>query len=120
MLVMPVVYVSNIERSLRFYEMLGFHLVRKQRNGRWAELRLGDAKLGLHYLDVLPEYREERRVDLALESQEPLEVLQERLIAAGIPLERFLTDEAFGYSLVVRDPDGLPIQINQHDPELYT
>jgi hypothetical protein len=29
-------------------------------------------------------------------------------------------DEAFGRSLVVTDPDGLEIQINEHDHELYT
>ncbi|QBD77131.1 VOC family protein [Ktedonosporobacter rubrisoli] len=120
MLVMPIVYVSDVERSMRFYELLGFKLVRKHRKGRWAELRLGDAKLGLHYLDKLSQSQEQQRVDLGLESQEPLEELQERLIAAGIPLERFVSDEAFGYSLVIRDPDGLHIQINQHDPELYT
>src|SRR5690242_13166350 len=107
MLIMPIVYVHDIERSLPFYEALGCELVRKQRNGRWAELRLGDAKLGLHYVEYLPEYREGQRVDLAMESQEPLEVVQERLIAAGVPLERLVTDEAFGYSLVVLDPDGL-------------
>ncbi len=120
MLVMPVVYVRDVERARQFYEALGFEFVRKQRNGRWAELRLGDAKLALHYIEELPEERGEKRVDLALESQEALDVLQERLIEAGVPLERVVTDEAFGYSLVVRDPDGLHIQINQHDPELYT
>ncbi len=120
MLVMPIVYVRDIERSLPFYEALGFALVRKHRKGRWAELCLGDAKLGLHYMEYLPENSEQRRVDLAMESQEPLDVLQERLIAVGVPLDRFVSDEAFGYSLVVRDPDGLHIQINQHNPELYT
>lgn len=120
MLVMPVVYVSDVERSRQFYEALGFEFVRKQRNGHWAELRMGDAKLGLHYVEELPEEGSEKRVDLALESQEALDGLQERLIEAGVQLERVVTDEAFGYSLVVRDPDGLHIQINQHDPELYT
>jgi catechol 2,3-dioxygenase-like lactoylglutathione lyase family enzyme len=119
MLMMTIVYVSDLDRSLHFYEKLGFTLVRKQRNGHWAEMLLGDAKLGLHLLDTLPETRKEQRVDLALESQESLEVVQERLIAAEIPLERLVSDEAFGYSLIVRDPDGLHIQINQHDPELY-
>jgi metallothiol transferase len=119
MLIMPIVYVSDLDRSLHFYEQLGFTLVRRQRNGRWAEMRLGDAKLGLHLLEPLPETRKEQRVDLALESQESLEVVQERLLAASVPLERLVSDEAFGYSLVVRDPDGLSIQINQHDPDLY-
>ncbi|QBD81209.1 VOC family protein [Ktedonosporobacter rubrisoli] len=120
MLVMPIVYVRDIEHSLLFYVVLGFELLRKHRKGRWAELRLGDAKLGLHTSADLPQLKEQPRVELAMESQEPLDLLQERLIEAGVPFERFVADEAFGSSLIVRDPDGLPIQINQHDPELYT
>jgi len=27
--------------------------------------------------------------------------------------------EAFGRSLLLHDPDGLPLQINEHDPDLY-
>jgi len=119
MLVMPIVYVSDLERSLSFYQALGFEFVRRQRSGHWIELRMGDARLGLHSLETLPQGGQQR-VELALESQEPLEVLQERLMLAGVPLERVVTDEAFGYSLAVRDPDGLLIQINQRDPELYT
>ena len=119
MLVMPIVYVSDLERSLSFYQALGFELVRRQRSGHWIELRMGDAKLGLHVLEKVPQ-GEQQRVDLAMESQEPLEVVQERLIALGVAMERVVTDEAFGYSLAVRDPDGLLIQINQRDPELYT
>jgi catechol 2,3-dioxygenase-like lactoylglutathione lyase family enzyme len=67
--------VRDIERSLPFYEALGFALVRKHRKGRWAELCLGDAKLSLHHMEYLPENSEQRRVDLAMESQEPLDVL---------------------------------------------
>jgi hypothetical protein len=29
--------------------------------------------------------------------------------------ERGVTDEAYGYSIAIRDPDGLVIQINQHE-----
>jgi hypothetical protein len=53
-------------------------------------------------------------------SHERLETLAARLKNAGITLEREISDEAFGRSLAVRDPDGLYIQINEHDESLYT
>ncbi|GCE51323.1 catechol 2,3-dioxygenase-like lactoylglutathione lyase family enzyme [Thermosporothrix hazakensis] len=116
---LPIVYVSDLERSLQFYQALGCELVQRQRTGHWIELRMGPARLALHSMETLPEYTDKQRVDLSFESQEPLEIVQERLLAAGIPLERFVTDEAYGYSLGVRDPDGLYIQINYHEPDLY-
>ena len=45
--------------------------------------------------------------------------LVESLRAKGITPARGIIDEAFGRSLVVRDPDGLLIQIDEHDPDLY-
>jgi hypothetical protein len=79
---------------------------------------LGDASLALHRIDRLPE-KQIGRVELALVATEPLESLVGRLKASGIPFEREITDEAFGRSVQVRDPDGLVIQINEHDPELH-
>ena len=34
--------------------------------------------------------------------------------AGNLEVARGIADEAFGRSLVVRDPDGLEIQINEH------
>ena len=59
-------------------------------------------------------------MELALASEEPLERLVARLKTAGLKLEREITDEAFGHSILLRDPDGLAIQINEHDTALYT
>jgi hypothetical protein len=42
----------------------------------------------------------------------------ERLRAAGVPLERDIADESFGRSIRLRDPDGLPISVNERDPDL--
>ena len=47
-------------------------------------------------------------------ADEPLE----RLAGTG-SLASGIADEAFGRSLVRSDPDGLQIQVNEHDPELY-
>lgn len=48
----------------------------------------------------------------------PEEELMTQLTAAGISIENDIVDEAFGRSLLLRDPDGLPLQINEHDPAL--
>ncbi|HXV96951.1 MAG TPA: VOC family protein, partial [Anaerolineae bacterium] len=59
------------------------------------------------------------RVELAFATHQPLEQLMAQLTAAGITMENEIVDEAFGRSLLLRDPDGLPLQINEHDPALY-
>jgi hypothetical protein len=48
-------------------------------------------------------------------AEEPLEDIREQL-----PMARDITDEAFGRSIVLADPDGVTIQVNEHDQELYT
>ena len=47
-------------------------------------------------------------------AEQPLE-----RIAELVPLARGIADEAFGRSLVLVDPNGLEIQVNEHDRELY-
>jgi hypothetical protein len=37
-----------------------------------------------------------------------------RLAGAGVAIERGITDETFGRSILLRDPDGTPLQINEH------
>jgi catechol 2,3-dioxygenase-like lactoylglutathione lyase family enzyme len=112
MILMPIVFVSEMERSLDFYESLGFE--RRSSSPMWSELKAGDgAVLALHHAESLPD--PSQRVELALVSEEALERVQERLQSA---LARPIADEAFGRSLVVRDPDGLEIQVNEHDRSL--
>ena len=118
MKLMPIVYVSDVERALTFYKLLGLQATANAPSPMWAELRLGDATLGIHRDDALSS-DQPNRVSLNFVSTAPLELLVERLRAKGITPAREIADEAFGRSLVVRDPDGLLIQINEHDPDLY-
>jgi catechol 2,3-dioxygenase-like lactoylglutathione lyase family enzyme len=114
---MPVVYVTNMERAIAFYETLGLRVSVKQRNDIWTELALGDAILALHRVDTLPSGS--GRIELTFLSEE-LDALSARLKAADVTFERDISDEAFGRSMAVRDPDGLYVQINEHDQALYT
>jgi catechol 2,3-dioxygenase-like lactoylglutathione lyase family enzyme len=115
---MPMIYATDLDRSIAFYERLGFAVGNLQRGGGWAELHLGDAILALHGTAHLPTGGE--RVLITLVAEEPLPDLQARLEEAGVEIARPVTDEAFGRSMELRDPDGLPIWINEHDTSLYT
>ena len=116
---MPLVYVTDMDKSIAFYSVLGGEISARSRSGTWAELRFGDSILALHRADH-PSGSDTSTIELCFVSSEALEGLQDRLSDAGIRVERPVTDEAFGFSMMVRDPDGLPIQINQHDTGLYT
>lgn len=110
MILMPIVYVEDMSASLTFYESLGFEVL--DRSEMWSRLRAGDgAVLALHGAGA----EDAGRVDLALVSEEPLERVAERIAPY-----RGIADEAFGRSLVLQDPNGMRIQVNEHDHSLYT
>lgn len=116
MYLMPIVYVSDIARSLDFYRGLGL----RPRPGidpvYWAEFTLGDATLALHKAadGAATGSGPAGTVDLCFLAGEPLEELVARWVAAGIAPSRSIRDEPFGRSVQVRDPDGLVIQVNEH------
>ena len=104
-----VVYVTNMESSIVFYEQLGFSIA--YRGGPvWTAFEGADGSLALHTVDELPG---PGRVALGLVADAPLEEIVERLAVYDIEATPIET-QPFGRSTVVRDPDGLPIQINEH------
>lgn len=105
MILMPIVYVDDMDVSLAFYARLGFEV--KSRSPMWSELAAGDgAALALHGASG----EHVGRVELAMVSEERLE-----RVAELVPPHRGIADEAFGRSLILRDPNGLQIQVNEHD-----
>lgn len=112
MILMPILFVHDVEASVAFYTNLGFSLDARSRSNGWAELRAGDgAVLALHAVHE----GHGPGMELSLVAAEPLD-----RVASGLPVARGVADEAFGRSIVLRDPDGREIQINEHDHELYT
>lgn len=112
MTLMPIVFVSSIEASLPFYQGLGAELTEKGWNPYWTELQYGDAVIALHHWTEKAEGH--GRLELAFVAHEKLEKVAARLKESGIELHREISDEAFGRSFQVKDPDGLVIQINEH------
>ena len=115
---LPIVYVSDMHRSLTFYRSLGESVTIKSEGPAWSELDMAGGALALHRADPLP-VPIGGRVALTFATRGPLEPLLERLSEQGLLPGRAIADEAFGCSVVVADPDGLLIQINEHDPKLY-
>ena len=110
---MPIVYVTDMDRAVAFYGALGFAADPQASSPMWTELKAGErAVLALHR-DAAPATPERLRVELALVATAPLEAVSRDLAARGIACGP-IVDEAFGRSMLGRDPDGLEIQINQH------
>lgn len=118
MLVMPILYVTDPDRSSAFYRALGLDLARRARPGSWLELQPAGGLLGLHKSGA----DGTGRVELCLVAEAPLERVRDRLLGSGCPPERVgdIVDQEFGRSMEVVDPDGVRVRVDEHDHELYT
>lgn len=117
---MPIRYVHDVDAARRFYEALGLRLdfaSRPPRRGptMWVELGGERGALALHHA---PPGSQPSPVELAFVAGEPLEKVVERLRGQGYEPATAIVDEAFGRSFTVRDPEGLLIQVNEHDQDL--
>ena len=82
MILMPIVYVRDMDESVAFYERLGFEIDIQSRSRHWTELKAGTgAVLALHSA----EGGAAGRVELSMVAEEPLEQLAEVVsLARGI------------------------------------
>ena len=106
----PIVYVTDMERAVEWYCTV-LDVQPGYRSPAWTSLVVGDAMLGLHITQNRPT---DSHVALSLIASEPLEAVAQRLQAAGITISKPICEEDFGRSLVVIDPDGTVIQVNEH------
>lgn len=118
-------YIHDVEAAQRFYEALGLSVTFRSRPNRlgttnWIEMEGGPGLLALHATpDSTPDDASvEPPLALAFEAEESLEDVVARLRAAGFDPETAIVDEAFGRSFTVRDPEGLLVQVNEHDRQL--
>lgn len=119
---MAIVYVRDVARALPFYQALGFQIALQERTGNWIQMRMGGSMLGLHE-GPEPSRRiksdGERGIELSLIVHELLEQLLARLEAAGFPTAHPIIDESFGRSVQLEAPEGLLIQANELEIDLY-
>lgn len=119
MKVMPIRYTDDIEAMVGFYRALGLGLNTVSRGGGWVDLTAAGGMVGLHVASSTERPRTRGQCELSFESDERLDDVAARLHAAGYH-DAHIIDESFGRSLWVTDPDGVPVQVNESDPSLYT
>lgn len=106
-----IVYVTDMKRSYDFYCALGFEGdLPAGEPPVWLPMKLGSMPMALHSVSEL---QPGGQVGIALNTDD-LDSVAEGLRVLAIPIVRPIQDEMFGRSLVIRDPDGLLIQINEH------
>ncbi len=115
MKVMPIRYSSDVAAATRFYKALGLRVGSVSRPGGWVEMPAEGGMLAIHESTG----EDAGRCELAFEVAEPLEDVAERLRAAGFEPGPPM-DEGFGYSMRVQDPDGVWVQLNLYERDLYT
>jgi len=100
----PIVYVTDMDRSIKWYRrLLGVDTTLQ--SDHWTTFTLGDATVALHHAD---ESLEPGSVALSLVCDGPVEQVVERMGQAAI------ATQPFGRSVDYVDPDGLRIQVNEH------
>jgi len=115
MKVVPIRYSADVDAVVRFYQALGLDVGARSRQGVWVELPAAGGMLAIHQAAE----NEAGQCELAFEADEPLAGVADRMRRAGFQPGPVI-DENYGHSLRVRDPDGVWVQINRHDRELYT
>jgi hypothetical protein len=106
----PIVYVTDMAVSTKWYSQL-LDAAPTVASEHWSTFAVGGSPLALHLVD---QSLSAGNVELSLVADEPLEQIADRLTP-----HRSIAEEPFGRSLVMADPDGTLIQVNEHDPNLY-
>ncbi len=108
----PLVYVTDMGKSVDFYTRLLPAARVVSSSPYWTELQVGDATLALHHAETVD--HDQDGMGLGIEAATSLEDLVAALEAAGITSAGEICSQPFGRSVTVEDPDGLVIQINEH------
>ena len=110
---LTIVYVTDMDESLAWYRSLLPDAELVSTSPFWSELAADGGTVALHATDSIDRGNQ---VGLSLVADQPLETVGDRLAASGIDVARSIQEEPFGRSMVVEDPDGLRIQVNEHGP----
>lgn len=101
----PIVYVTDMDKAIGWYALL-LGTQPAMASEHWTSFDVAGGHLALHLTE---ETLGPGRVELSLVVDEPLEAVVERMeVHTGI------TEQPFGRSMVVADPDGTLIQVNEH------
>jgi catechol 2,3-dioxygenase-like lactoylglutathione lyase family enzyme len=103
--------VSDVDRSVAFYQQFGFEL--QVRHDNFALLRLGEGTIGLLKMD-LSKWPSAPRGAIHIElSTEKLDALYEQLQAQGVHFASPPVDRSWERQMFTNDPDGYRLEIAQ-------
>ena len=106
-----IIYTPEMDRAVEWYsQVLNTEAV--YRSDVWSSFTVGDAKLAIHRSDNQPN---DSRAQLSLVATETLEDISDRLTSSQIAIHRGIQEETFGRSLLLKDPDGFAVQVNEHE-----
>jgi len=97
--------VTDLERSLEFYQTLGFQVVARAAEGRSATLQKDDCRIGLYQGYIDPD-----KVQLTF-WQGDVEAVSRDFADKGLQFERGPNTDAEGSGAVLKDPDGHTIHL---------
>jgi len=111
--------VKDIQASKQFYENLGFRVFAGSLEMKYLIMKNGNALIGLfqgmfekNMITFNPGWDENAQL---LDSFDDIRVIQRQLKSAGLQLETEADENTSGpASLIVMDPDGNPVLIDQH------
>jgi catechol-2,3-dioxygenase len=107
----PIIYTTDSARLVAWYQrVLGIEP--SYQSEVWSTFDVDGAPLAIHQVDEdLPS---KSRVSISLVATGRLEDLMERWSSVEVEVTRGIQDETFGRSVLLTDPDGTVIQVNQH------
>jgi predicted enzyme related to lactoylglutathione lyase len=112
MKLVPLVYVTDMERAIEFYGKLLPTSQVVTSSPYWTELNVGGSTLALHLAENVDHAGD--GVAIGLDAATTLENVIAALEEAGITPSGEICAQPFGRSVTVQDPDGMVIQINEH------
>lgn len=111
--------VKDIHKSIEFYQLLGFELFAGEVDNNWVIMKSSDTLIGLfqgmfdkNMLTFNPGWDQSAN---SLEEFTDVRAIQQRLKQAGAKLISEVDENTEGpANLMLEDPDGNPILIDQH------
>lgn len=113
MRMMPIIFVTDVQKAIEFFDELGFKILTRSRAGDRAELEHGESLLSIQHT-AKSRHTETPPIELCFVATQPLERVRNRLEKIGMPVSDLITNESYGHSISLQGPDGLPIRIVEH------
>jgi predicted lactoylglutathione lyase len=110
--------VKDIARSRAFYEQLGFTKFHGDEEQKWLMLKNGETVIGLfegmfpqNMLTFNPGWDQDAQ---NVDDFDDIRAIEKSLLAAGVALDSRAEGSEGPASIMLTDPDGNPVLIDQH------